>query len=122
MIGASEKRTDLGELVAAALSVPRRDFLRKEEEDVIRGRSEARVKSLERDGSLGWDIVEAVVSVGVPRNWDAKSLYCICNLCSVSCIVRDADVSPASSNRIRSFVTLSNPSRNESRDLDIWPS
>jgi len=121
MDGASEKRTDLGELIVG-LSVPRRDFFRKEEEDVTRGRSEARVKSLEREGSLGCDIVEAVVSVGVPRNWETRSLYCICSLCSVSCIVRDAEVSPASSNRIRSLVTFSHPSRNDSSDLDIWPS
>jgi hypothetical protein len=65
MAGASEKRTDLGEFVAGLLE-PLRDFFRKEEEDVTRGRSEARVKSLDREGSLGWDIVEAVVFVGVP--------------------------------------------------------
>ena len=79
----------------AGLLEPRRDFLRNDEEDVTRGRSEARVKSSEREGSLGWDIVEEVVSVGVPRNWDAKSLYCVCSLCSVSCMVREALIDPS---------------------------
>ena len=32
------------------------------------------------------------------------------------------DVSPASSNRILSFVTLSSPSRNDSNDREICPS
>jgi hypothetical protein len=137
--GASENRTDFGEGATGALFDPRRDFLRKEEEEPIRGRSEAREKSLEREGSLGCVSVEDVVSVGVPRNWDARSSYCVFKLCSVSKRVRDAlvimsdvglrvkvyaayDVSPASCNRIRSFVTFSNPSRNDSRDREIWPS
>jgi hypothetical protein len=32
------------------------------------------------------------------------------------------DVSPASCNRVRSFVTLSTPSRSESSDREMWPS
>jgi len=32
------------------------------------------------------------------------------------------DVSPVSSSRIRSFVTLSSPSRNDSSDREMWPS
>ena len=84
----------MGEDVAGLLD-PRRDFLRKEDEDVTRGRSLALAKSLESEGSLGCDIVEEVVSVGVPWNWDAKSLYCVCSLCSVSCRVRDALIYPS---------------------------
>jgi hypothetical protein len=64
--------------------VPRSDFLRKEEEDATRGRSEARAKASDRAGSLGWDIVEDVVVVGTPRNCDARSLYCDRRLFSVS--------------------------------------
>jgi hypothetical protein len=64
--------------------VPRSDFLRKEEEDATRGRSEARAKSSDSAGSLGWDIVEEVVVVGMPRNWDTRSLYCDLRLFSVS--------------------------------------
>lgn len=62
----------------------RSDFLRNEEEDATLGRSAARAKSPERAGSLGWDIVEDVVSVGTPRNWDARSLYCDRRLFSIS--------------------------------------
>lgn len=81
--GASENRTDLGEETARLL-VPRRDFLRNEEDDVTRGRSDARAKSSDREGSFGWEMVEDVVSVGVPWNWEARSLYWLRRLCSVS--------------------------------------
>jgi hypothetical protein len=52
----------------AGLLTPRKDFFRKEEEDVTRGLSVARAKSLESEGSLGWVIVEAVVLDGCPWN------------------------------------------------------
>ena len=70
--------------------MPRRLFLRKEEEDATRGRSDARAKSSERAGLLGWDIVEEVVSVGTPLNWAARSLYCCRRVFSFSCSVVDA--------------------------------
>jgi len=120
--GASENRTDFGEAATGLLVEPRRDFLRNEDDDVTRGCSEALAKSLEREGSFGWEMVEEVVSVGVPWNCDARSLYCFIKACSVSERVRDVDVSPASSNRIRSFVTASSPSRRESSDLEMCPS
>lgn len=53
----------------------RSDFLRKEEEDPTRGRSVARAKSLEREGSLGCESVDDVLEVGWPRNCDARSSY-----------------------------------------------
>ena len=72
--GASEKRTDLGEGAAALPDGARRDFLN--EEDAVRlGRWEARAKSSFSEGSFGWVMVEDVVSVGVPRNCDVRSLY-----------------------------------------------
>lgn len=58
--------------------------------EAMRGRSEAREKSCWREGSLGCEMVEEVVSVGVPRNWDARSLYCSRILCSVSERLRDS--------------------------------
>ena len=101
----------------------RKDFFRKEEEEVLRGRSDARAKSEDSEGSLGWVMVDGVVDVGVPRNWEFKSLYWRRSVCSVSWRVRDAlrmacqrkkgtaggnsfsyayEVSPASCNRARS--------------------
>lgn len=82
----SEKRTDLGDGAEGPLE--RSDFLRKEEEDVTRGRSAARAKSGEREGSLGWVMVEE--SVGTPRNWEARSLYCFWRFTSVAWRVLDA--------------------------------
>lgn len=61
MEGESLKRTDLGDGATAEL---RKDFLRKEEEDPTRGRSAARAKSLEREGSLGCERVDEVLAVG----------------------------------------------------------
>lgn len=86
MRGLSEKRTDLGD----AMLESRSDFLRKEEDDVTRGLSDARAKSLWRDGSFGCEMVSSVLSVTVPRNCDSRSLYCCRKLCSVSCNVREA--------------------------------
>lgn len=63
--GESEKRTDLGELTAG-FTFERSDFLRKEEEEVLRGRSDARAKSEDSEGSLGCVMVDGVVDVGVP--------------------------------------------------------
>lgn len=80
------KRTDFGDAEEGFL----RDFLRKDDEEVMRGRSEAWAKSLVREGSLGWEIVEAVVGVGWPWNWDARSLYWDWSLWWVSDIVREA--------------------------------
>lgn len=57
---------------------------------MTRGRSLAREKSAEREGSLGCVRVDEVVSVGLPRNWDARSSYCTFRLCSVSERVREA--------------------------------
>lgn len=138
MEGVSWKRTDFGD---AATGLPRRDFLRKEElEAVIRGRSEARAKSEARAGVLGWWMDLEEVLVGLPTNWAARSLYCVCNVFSVSASVRDSlyspvsmcecvrevwlyyPVSPASCSRIRSFVRPSSPSRSDSRDRDMCPS
>ena len=51
---------------------------------MTRGRSEALAKSSEREGLFGWAMVEDVVSVGTPRNWERRSLYCFCRPCSVS--------------------------------------
>ena len=76
-------RTDLGEDTAGLL-VPRRDFFRNEEDDVTRGLSDARAKSLDKEGSFGLERVDEVVSVGVPWNWEARSLYWLRRLCSVS--------------------------------------
>lgn len=64
--GASVKRTDLGE-GAPALRGSRSDFLRKEEDEVTRGLSEARAKSEEREGSLGLERMAEVLSA-VPWN------------------------------------------------------
>jgi len=111
--------------------------LRKEEfEAVMRGCSEALAKSSARALLFGCEIDWEEVPVGFPTNWAAKSLYCVCKLCSVSARVSEAlffnqtvnycpkildayDVSPASSNRSRSFATLSTPSRNDSRERDM---
>lgn len=49
----SLNRTDLEPRPGEAGPDVRSDFLRNEEEDVTRGRSEARAKSLAREGSLG---------------------------------------------------------------------
>jgi hypothetical protein len=50
--------------------------LRKEDELAVCGRgSEARAKSLARDGSLGCVRVLVVVEVGCPANWDCRSEY-----------------------------------------------
>lgn len=70
--------------------MPRSDFLRNEDDDATRGRCEARAKSSDRAGSFGWEMVEDVVSVGTPRNWDARSWYCDRRLFSVSWSVVDA--------------------------------
>lgn len=70
--------------------MPRSDFLRNEDDDATRGRCEARAKSSDRAGSFGWEIVEDVVSVGKPRNCDARSWYCDRRLFSVSWSVVDA--------------------------------
>lgn len=67
-------RTDLGEDTVGLL-VPRRDFFRNEEDDVTRGLSDARVKSSDKEGLFGCESVEEVVFVGVPWNWEARSLY-----------------------------------------------
>lgn len=81
----------MGDGAAGLLAAPRKDFLRNDELPlVIRGRSDARAKSPDSEGSFGWDIVEEVVLVGVPRNWEARSLYCVCRLCSVTVSVSDA--------------------------------
>ena len=87
--GASEKRTDFGEGAVGPVD-PRRDFFRKDEEEVTRGRSVARAKSSESEGSLGWVIVEDAVSVGTPRNCAARSLYCFWRFFSVSWSALDA--------------------------------
>lgn len=62
------KRTDLGE-GAPALRGSRRDFLRKEEEERTRGRSDARAKSEEREGSLG---LERMVEVFSEVPWNCE--------------------------------------------------
>lgn len=64
--------------------------MRNDEEDVTCGRSVARAKSSESEGSLGCEIVEDVESVGMPRNCAARSLYCFCRFRSVSWRVLDA--------------------------------
>lgn len=63
------KRTDFGD-GAPAFEGSRRDFLRKEEDDVTRGRSEARAKSCEREGSFGWVMMSDVGVFSVPWNWE----------------------------------------------------
>ena len=58
--GASVKRTDLEgpvDEVGELRVLSRREVLRKEELDAILGLSVARVKSGEREGSLGWVMV-----------------------------------------------------------------
>lgn len=150
-MGASVKRTDLGE--AAAVGAPRRDFLSRDEEETARGAgaAEARAKSAASDGSLGCEMVEEAVSVGGPWNWEARSSYCVWRLCSVSARVRDAlvcwsalslssesvsvslsccsrqggeayAVSPAPCNRVRSLVMASIPSRRDSSEREMCPS
>jgi hypothetical protein len=52
--------------------LPRRDFLRKEEEEEV---TEARAKSWARAGLFGLESVEVVLLVGKPWNWEAKSSY-----------------------------------------------
>lgn len=84
------KRTDLGDETAGPPEALRRDFFRREEEDAGWGRSEARAKSAASEGSLGLLRVEDVVSVGLPWNCAARSLYCACRFCSVSASVLDA--------------------------------
>lgn len=90
MEGASEKRTDFGEGATGVPAVSRRDFFRNDEEDDPLGRSDARAKSSESEGLLGWVMVEDVESVGTPRNWAVRSLYCFWRFCSVSWRVADA--------------------------------
>jgi hypothetical protein len=143
------KRTDLGEAAAAAaVGAPRRDFLSRDDEETARGAAEARAKSSASDGSLGYEMVEAEVSVGGPWNWEARSSYCVWRLCSVSARVRDAlvywsalslssesmslsccrqggeayAISPAPCNRIRSLVMASIPSRRVSSEREMCPS
>lgn len=88
--GESENRTDFGEGATGPPVAPRRDFLRKEEEEAFRGLSEACAKSSERAGSLGWEMVAEAEDVGCPRNWEARSSYCFCNCISDSWRLADA--------------------------------
>ena len=43
----------MGDGAAGLVEAPRRDFFRKEEDPVMRGRSDARAKSSDREGSFG---------------------------------------------------------------------
>ena len=61
--GVSEKRTDFGE---AKAGLSREGFLRNDEDDPKRGRSDARAKSSERLGSLGFVMLAAGVLLGKP--------------------------------------------------------